>query len=213
MSWIYSHSLDAAYYPICKAGCTSITAALLMADGVIDRMPEGDGSEVHRMLWYPMGKANAVLIKGLACRVKDAGAKPPSRAFTFVRHPFARMASCYRDKVCSEANWLGTAQGLRVQPFSAFVRVVCESDPASIDLHVRPQTTILHDASLAFIGKTDRFADDWERLADAWGWPVLRLPRLNKTAGGDWRDAFDAETVTLARRYYREDFERFDYAV
>jgi len=211
--WIYSHKLDASYLPVCKAGCTSITAALLIHENIIDRMPEGDGSEVHQMLWYPMGRHNAVLIHGMAARVRHNGAAlKPRRPFTFVRHPLARVLSCYRDKVLGDRPWL--ASHLKVQPFSEFVKRVCDENPAELDLHLRPQSVILDGLELMFVGKTECMKQHWMNLSERFGWPAApELPRLNSTGDQAWSNEYDDETFAIAEDYYRSDLERFNYAV
>ncbi len=209
--WIYSHKLDSTYLPICKAGCTSITAAMLLHERVLDVLPDTT-AEVHALLWYPMGQHNAVLIHGMAARVRRDTAKTPPRMFTFVRHPLARLASCYRDKVMGDRPWL--ASHLKVQPFGEFVRRVCDEDPATLDLHLRPQSLILDGTQPEFVGKVERMADDWRDLAERMGWDETpELMRINATGCESWAADYDDEAFDMAERYYRADLEQFDYAV
>lgn len=211
--WIYSDSLDIAYVPVCKAACTSITAAILVDAGVLSDTPNHP-EPVHRMACYPMSKGyDAAIVGGRVVSARDARITP-GRWFSFVRHPLARLVSCYQDKVVHDRPGLPPA--LRVRPFGAFVRAVCDTSrvaPMHLNPHVRPQVHTLRERQYDLVGKVENIAEDWGRLCRLVG-RDLPLSCLNKCGDGNgWREHYDGQTLGIAADFFKDDLERFGYSI
>jgi dermatan 4-sulfotransferase 1 len=162
------------------------------------------------------GKATMVSARELAERY------PEHFVFSFVRHPFDRLVSCYQNKVMENDFLHGPMQKMGIElrmPFEDFVRVVAATPDAETDLHLRSQTAILCDGTRVvpqFVGRYETLEQDWTRLQgelDRRGLPLLgRLPKRNvrRTDKSDVpRLLSDPALERTLRRRYAKDFEVF----
>jgi len=184
------HKLGIEYFEMPKVACTSIKTALLLSDGV---KPAPGRFDAHwDQHWYR--------------RTVEPGFR-----FTFIRHPLDRLVSCYHQKIATGESWDIDCNLSAKTSFEDVVRFVV-GNPRPNE-HYAPQTAVLRRAGCLWVGH-------FEGLRKAWGalqrrFPGLAdLPHKNRSRRPrDWRDLFDAETLELAARYYRRDFERWpEYA-
>jgi len=157
--------------------------------------------------------------------------------FTFVRNPWARVVSCWKNKIHEPKEDVITKiinkyQGLRPNmPFDEFVRFLSESPfgrDESANRHWASQFLFITDPSgrvlVNSIGKTEKLKDDFESIRQQIGLPQLELPWLNTRLGWNpgketlanensryYRDFYNTETRELVRRRYRIDIEAFGY--
>ena len=119
----------------------------------------------------------------------------PRPRFAFVRHPLDRLVSAwtYAAKKGTLAKGPMTADGLR--RFFATGHII-----------VLPMGFYLDD-EVDFLGRFERLHEDWKQISD------IPLPHLNAGERGPWQQHFDAESLALAVKYYRNDFDRFGYEV
>jgi len=179
------------YLEIPKVACTSIKFALLRTDGL--EAIDGNHAHSHRH-W-----------ESIPDEFK------PTLVFSFVRHPFDRLISSYVEKLKT-----GSAKQLCGCPlpfdasFEEWVRWVVSNRP---DRHWAPQSSIMdrRRAKPDVVYRFEKLAPTWEILQSHFG--LADLPHENKSREPDDDTHFwhDAETVRLAREFYREDFERFGY--
>lgn len=144
--------------------------------------------------------------------------------FAFVRNPWARLFSCYQDKIAwpatSDQPFILGAYGFRPgMGFDEFVRRVAEIDDAEADEHFVSQFhTLSHRGGLAvdYVGRFENLPGDWDRLRVAFD-----LPGLLWAPVGSRRKRFDFDhhkrhyTVELAElvgRRYADDVRHFGYA-
>ena len=143
--------------------------------------------------------------------------------FAFVRDPWARLYSCYRDKIVGPTErddefMLGEYGFVPGMPFEAFVRGVAEIDDREADPHFASQWHALgYEGELAvdYVGRFERLPGDWDRLRRRYD-----LPELPWAPVGSSRPRFDfdyhkphytPELVEIAGRRYAEDVSRFGY--
>lgn len=206
----------AVYIEIPKVACTSIKTALAGLVGV--NLAETDGNP-HEARWPtpPAPAPSSPLFPGLF-------------AFAFVRDPWDRLVSCYRDKIRGEVDGFtyftirpGVANCLaRFDAFVAgmsfdeFVRAVAAIPDDDADTHFRSQHTFVtsDDGALAvdFVGRYERLADDFGFVERTIGLPSLELPRLQAARTRVSHAAlYTAETVQLVAERYARDVELFGY--
>ena len=143
--------------------------------------------------------------------------------FAFVRDPWARLYSCYRDKIVGPTERddefiLGQYGFTPGMPFEAFVRGVAEIEDHQADPHFASQWHALnHEGELAvdYVGRFERLPGDWDRLR-----PRYDLPDLPWAPVGSSRPRFDFQyhkphytprLVEIVGRRYAEDVRRFGY--
>lgn len=151
---------------------------------------------------------------------------PDARSFTrfgFVRNPWSRLLSCYRDKIEGGGRdpsfKLATYHGLDpAMSFDAFVRWVHSSpdgQDARADRHWMSQHRFFDagDAStMDFIGRFERLEGDLAAISTRLGLPAKPLTeRLNASGPGNYRRFYTKETAALVAARYAVDIRAFGY--
>lgn len=206
----------AVYIEIPKVACTSIKTALAGLAGVNLET----GGNPHDAVWPapPAGPAESGrLFPGLF-------------AFAFVRNPWDRLVSCYRDKIGGEvdgytyftvrpgvANCLARFDAFVAgMSFAEFVRAVASIGDEEADAHFRSQHTFVTDAAgnlaIDFVGRYEQLADDFRTVGRAIGLPPIELPRLQAVRRPEKYAAFyTEETRQIVGQRFRRDVEMFGY--
>ena len=129
--------------------------------------------------------------------------------FSFVRDPYARVLSAWRDKVERGAKDLdGLGDG---QPnFPEFVRRIAASDPARVNAHVRPQH-LLVPHWVRFVGRVERLDADLQELGRQLGRSNGEASRRNASPDASVAEFYDTATTKLVQQLYEADFHRFGY--
>lgn len=149
--------------------------------------------------------------------------------FAFVRNPWDRLVSCYRDKIRGEASdftcfsdagiadcLAGFREFRAGMSFEAFADAVASIGDEIADEHFRSQHThLVNDAGQVAIDHVGRY----ERLAEDFGWvvnkialPSRSLPRLQAaTSKIDYRTFYDDRTRALVALRYARDIALFSY--
>ena len=149
--------------------------------------------------------------------------------FTFVRNPWDRLVSCYRDKIVGDVNGFtafaasGVAHCLaRFSEFSAnmsfedFVRAVASIPDDRADEHFRSQADYVINSrgmvAVDFIGRYETMGEDFAQVARRIGLPSdIRLPHLQAAPKMDYEGFFNAETRSIAAARYSKDVALFGY--
>lgn len=149
--------------------------------------------------------------------------------FAFVRNPFTRLVSAYKDKIQNNRppkaiilNLLGLDKDDLEQyvSFEDFVAVICDGEIERHDPHWSPQvyTTCAHWVSLDFVGKLEQFDDDFQALREflptnAIGEEYEPGTPHKTDANESWKDYFQSpELVKKVTSYYEQDFDTFKYS-
>ncbi len=215
-SYFVSRKLGLAYLQIPKAACSSVLAMLLKAE-TPDRYEE---------IAVELGDSVGALhhTEGLLERTAQAG---EMLRFTFVRHPFDRILSFYRNQVTpgdipevrrqrlhDELALSGLVMGMS---FADYVRRIVLDPVAAANLHIRPQTEFLSPRcgwTVDFIGRVEEIDRSQKLLSQAIGRPDIVLPRLNVTGGNGWRESpeLTPELISLLARRYALDLQVLGYS-
>lgn len=203
-----SPELGHIYLNNAKAGCSTIKQALwtqALERGLVAAPP--DGRTLHGAGFWrtALGPPETVADRFFV--------------FSFVRNPYARLLSAYRDKVARPGHLrtrfcLQYGLDPRVEvDFATFLRLVCATDPFDMDQHWRPQTLNLLTGYLpiAFVGHLESFNRDWAKVRARTGAAPLS-PRLSHATGAaDGLDEYDETGAALVRQAYAADFATFGY--
>lgn len=141
--------------------------------------------------------------------------------FTYVRNPFTRLVSCYKNKfennVANSKVYHNYLLGYlsRVESFDNFIKKVCKIPFPFSDNHFLLQYNLIYDKKgkclIDYVGNFEDLPNDYnEKIADVYGFS--HLPHYNKTESSKrWEDYYTIETANLVYKKYRKDFEAFGY--
>jgi chondroitin 4-sulfotransferase 11 len=155
---------------------------------------------------------------------------PGMYTFCFVRNPWDRLVSCYRDKIAGEvadfttmaasgvARCLARFDAFRANmPFEAFVRAVAEIPDADADEHFRSQhcglTNVHGDIAVDFVGRYENLHADFQAVARVIGLPPgITLPRLQSNPRAvDYAAFYTPATRDLVAARFARDIGLFGY--
>ena len=150
--------------------------------------------------------------------------------FGFVRNPWDRLVSCYRDKICGEVgdftgfSETGIAYCLSAfdaftadMSFTQFVHAVAGIPDGEADDHFRSQHLYLTDASgdiaVDFVGRFENLEPGFRTVTRTIGLPSETvLPRLQCAAKPvHYADYYSAETRRVTAARFAQDIELFSY--
>lgn len=129
--------------------------------------------------------------------------------FTFVRNPWARAYSWYRN-VLRDVNHLDTMGISGPIPLGEFLERFAGRG------ELRPQTYWIRDFGgaipLDFIGRFENLREDFGEVCRFIGCDRISLPHEVRGSGEDYREHFDTESIELVRDVYRNEIELFGYS-
>jgi len=150
--------------------------------------------------------------------------------FSFVRNPYDRIVSCYKDKVRSKKetkNNLVFNEGVwknfplkikKTNKFNEFMRVIKSVPDKKSEEHFKSQHCFLTDkkGNLVpdFVGKFENLDEDFKKACKKAGVEnPPELPQRNKSKRKkDYREYYDRETKKLVQERYKKDLELFGYS-
>jgi hypothetical protein len=251
--FLYHRRLRCIYAVVPKCGTTSIKH-WFVATGAVDERP-GFAGDVHDLL-----RATCSMDHLQPSEAADLFADPSVLKFTFVRDPWTRLVSGYVDKVAAagrpalefirsklKRTLVGRWQWFRhrlitgLEPlqqrgltFREFVETLCSTRPETMNRHFRPQSCILANVELDFVGRLESFDVDFNTLLQRLGeatqpraahqqryqgaaagecvadWPAARLRELSEFP--HWRQFYTPDLEQRVAEYFAADFARFGYA-
>ena len=207
-------TLKLVYLSVPKVACTAIKLALAKAMGI--EFGPGQASELevhHHPQW---GWAQDHLPEKQSDYYR----------FTFVRNPFERLVSCYRQKIVATPLAAGQAPLFHnyffAMPancsFADFAQRVSRIPDALADSHFKSQYALLYrreERQVDYIGKLEQLADDWQPLAEKYQLdPLLAQANVSKHKPGchsDYRLYYTEALVHLVYERYCKDVHTFGY--
>lgn len=161
--------------------------------------------------------------------------------FTFVRNPWDRIASCYRNKIFNRFWWkcdvgnlsnlkingIGIHKSERSEPvtFKEFLLYLNENkDSLHKNEHWAPQTSLVDMDQLDFVGKLETLDKDWKYVCEKIGIEYKTIGNLNSTKLEDeysYREFYEEIEwipskekqfcIDLVNEIYKEEIEKFNY--
>lgn len=136
--------------------------------------------------------------------------------FAFVRDPFARIHSCYKNKIADVRATGGRnifeKHGFSLEmTFEEFVRRIAALPDHKSDRHFRSQAWFLTRQGVllpSYVGKLESMSEDWAVLEERFG--IAPPPQINVSSAKPLPDMSD-ETKELILTRYADDFRLFDY--
>jgi hypothetical protein len=132
-------------------------------------------------------------------------------AIAFVRNPYDRMESLWRDwRYARERTELDLTGFLRSLRMDSRRRI---DDPNTAEHHAAAMVDPVHGMGAigdAALGRYETFDEDWQRFCDFHGIRCPPLPRHRSTADYP-RAQWTPEAVGWVNGHHTEDFERFGY--
>ncbi|SVA56043.1 uncharacterized protein METZ01_LOCUS108897 [marine metagenome] len=138
-------------------------------------------------------------------------------AFTYVRNPYERLASCYRSKFNLEdkskflySHYLFGYMDNN-DTFEEFVRKVSKIPDFMCDRHFKSQHSIIFSsgAKVDYVGKVEDLPSDFEEIRQRYGFSELKV--LNKSQGKSSEMLLTDEIRELIYNRFKKDFETFGY--
>lgn len=145
----------------------------------------------------------------------------------FVRNPFSRLVSCYKDRVIYDYNHADFSKyyfqnypfGIQANSeFVEFVQSVAEIPDASADRHFKMQSYSFNKLGrpLDFVGRFENLTEDWKHFSQRYGFceDLARLnpsDRYRKDLKRDYRDYYDSTSLQIVYERYQQDIKDFSY--
>jgi len=210
-----------------KTGCSSLKSALVELEtrGLESSPDYYDGKVLHDRDRSPLRRLTDLKLGAPLSALASRG----YRFVTFVRNPYARLLSCYRDKILHNGpqkrqvlRGLGFPADDLTRPvsFEEFVRAVARESDYAMDVHWRPQTSQIFFEALnySFIGRFENYQEDFEALFGHLGIPAEDIPvarHLNRTKGGLRElcgEFYTGDIQATVYERYKKDFDNFGYS-
>lgn len=196
-------------------------------------------SKTKKFAWFRMPKVASSSIKenfrnsvnedlNLKKRVKSINVENNYFKFTFVRNPWDRIASCYRNKI--ENSWKYAhkrvnssskklkSKGLNFEnnelTLNEFLILLEKGNNRFYNIHWAPQTSIVNMDKMDFIGRFENLEEDWKYVCKKIGIDERKLPHKLQTKPKDqsYRDYYkDQESIDIISRIYKKEIELFNY--
>lgn len=220
------HEYRAIYIAVPKVANTSVKAALstLLPP---DITPETAGALSTRALYGrnrdTLFRRNIRLYKHQIPRYSDYF------VFTFVRDPWERLISCYRDKIergsvmedgqrtdpSTRRLYLGR-EFERDMSFEEFVYKVARIPDRRANRHFRSQYTFVMDRRGRllpdFVGRFENLSGDFDAVMGRIGANHVSLPHVRRSSGEDHSRYYTAELARIVADRYARDVEVFGYS-
>lgn len=215
---IYLERYDAVYIDIAKVASSSLKATFA---SLLDLDLAPVGGNPHEVEFpHPPGPLQ-----------QGDRLYPGLYTFAFVRNPWDRLVSCYRDKIGGEvgdftnfskekgvANCLARFDAFTANmSFDEFAHAVASIPDAESDEHFLSQHIYLTNGSgrvaADFIGRYENLASDFQRVAGAIGYPSsITLPTLQAAPlRVNYAEYYTPTTQRAVGERYAQDIELFSY--
>lgn len=136
---------------------------------------------------------------------------PDAFIFAFVRNPYDRLISCYRNKVINPSltkNIFACYDVKAEDSFETFVQKICDLDDLESDRHFRSQSWFLYNGEnllTDFVGRFENLEQDWKKPRRSFKFGAI--PHNN--ASGSIEFEINPRTKNLIQLRYSSDFENF----
>jgi hypothetical protein len=221
------HKERTLYFAVPKAASTSIEFVLTdvirqrLPDELRDKMDDGwhyfRGGEKRK----EMRDRQILLCKHEVPKYSDY------YSFAFVRNPWSRLVSCYRDKVehkpvnsstdpkSAPAVLIGRNIASEYATFEEFATAVCDTPDKRSNRHFRSQHVFLTDNRGRLMPKEvyhfEELPDAFDQIMDRIGLPQVGLPKRNASKKHSFQEYYTPRLRDMVAERYKVDIELFGY--
>lgn len=141
-------------------------------------------------------------------------------SFTFVRNPWDRLLSTWKDKV--ETQWTQWSYGepkeyhkwridkykkYKNKDFKFFVKTFVPSE----ERHTEEQVRLFDMDNIDYVGRFENLQQDFNTVCDTIGIVQQQLPHKNATKHDHYTKYYDDEMQEIVANWYARDIECFGY--
>ena len=205
------------YQPIPKVGCTTMKSLVLDA---IDCPIPDNIEKIHILL-----EGNKLISHGVKRAYWDDMDYKDQNVFSFafVRNPWARLISCYHNKVLKlrpyvfdSFAWLYPGTHFERMSFTDFVHFICRIPNDLCEPHFKPQSLFFNDRDVDFVGRLENFSNDLTQIIERIGLDekFLKWCALGKNltpSKHHYTDFYNIKTRRLVAEKYKSDIAQFNY--
>ena len=136
-------------------------------------------------------------------------------AFGFVRNPWDRLVSCWRNKVVdSKINHFELSEQdlAEVQDFGKFIEYIGRLDLTQGDPHIRLQSTLIDLNRVDFLGRFETFEEDLKLVMQKLNLDHIKVSTKNaSTSRKPYQDYYDDALKKRVAEIYHRDIKLFGY--
>ena len=181
---------------------------------VFFHVPRTGGSSIESLDWWDQWT-------GHFPKADEVDAPDGYYRFAFVRNPWDRFVSLYHyfAAMTPQHRWhRANAQVVdgvrRFRSFGDFCREF-HAWPHRNNFHFWPQCRWIADAGqrplVDFVGRFERFQEDFDRICRRVGADCTRLPGRNASQHKPYREYYDEQTRRIVGKLYRRDIDLFQH--
>jgi hypothetical protein len=128
--------------------------------------------------------------------------------FAFVRNPYDRFVSSWKDKVV-ERNYFKfqKIELEKMKDINHFIDWVENQNIEKCDEHIRSQYSLIDVHQLDFLGRFESFDEDFKRVAQKLNVEIQKVPHLNSTMKKEV--TLTSEQKHRIKKIYEKDFSTF----
>ncbi|MGB0383499.1 MAG: sulfotransferase family 2 domain-containing protein [Ardenticatenaceae bacterium] len=153
-------------------------------------------------------------------------AQTPYHKFTFIRNPFDRLVSCYKEKIVNRYNrklppfYNGPHLSVPENAsFAQFVQIVSDTPDCLADRHFKSQYAILYRKNnllVDWVGRFEHLAENWAELAEKYNLRPHLLHKLSshnfENTPRDYKLYYTREFADMVYKRYQKDVDLLGYS-
>jgi hypothetical protein len=135
--------------------------------------------------------------------------------FAFVRNPWERLASCWRNKVIDRNYFhFDDSEHEKMKTFENFVGYVSDLDIDGCDRHLRSQSVLIDLNAIDYLGRMETFGEDANCIFRRLGLPEKDILRKNKSSSEqNYQEYYTERLIEKVAQIYQRDIQIFGYSL
>ncbi len=133
--------------------------------------------------------------------------------FAFVRNPWDRLASCWRNKVVDRNYFhFDDSEYEKMKTFENFVAYVSDLNIDDCDRHLRSQSVLIDLSMIDYLGRMETFGEDANHIFQRLGLPEKDILRKNTSSNEQgYQDCYNKHLIEKVAQIYQRDIQIFGY--
>jgi hypothetical protein len=133
--------------------------------------------------------------------------------FAFVRNPWDRLVSCWRDKVIDRNYFdFDDSEHEKMKAFENFVDYVSDLTIDDCDRHLRSQSVLIDLNMIDYLGRMETFGEDANDIFRRLGLPEKDILQKNRSSSEqDYQEYYNKYLIEKVAQIYQRDIQIFGY--